>query len=109
MGLAVMAASGVAAIISLPAGLRTGQLPRRVRYNSATAALHRGRADLGRVHDVARCQEAEPARTTTGREEPGPDIVATVGANLAHCIGHGPVCALVSAWPTLALADLSSY
>ena len=29
--------------------------------------------------------------------------VATVGANLAHGIGHGPVGALVSAWPALAL------
>ena len=30
-------------------------------------------------------------------------IVATVGANLAHGVGHGPVGALVSAWPALAL------
>jgi hypothetical protein len=30
-------------------------------------------------------------------------IVATVGANLAHGIGHGPIGALVSAWPALAL------
>jgi hypothetical protein len=29
--------------------------------------------------------------------------VATVGANLAHGLGHGPVGALVSAWPALAL------
>jgi hypothetical protein len=33
----------------------------------------------------------------------GTGIVATVGANLAHGIGHGPVGALVSAWPALAL------
>jgi len=32
----------------------------------------------------------------------GAGIVATVGANLAH--GHGPIGALVSAWPALALA-----
>jgi hypothetical protein len=31
-------------------------------------------------------------------------IVATVGANLAHGVAHGPVGALVSAWPALALA-----
>jgi uncharacterized protein DUF2637 len=31
-------------------------------------------------------------------------IVATIGANLAHGLGHGPVGALVSAWPALALA-----
>ena len=29
----------------------------------------------------------------------GTGIVATVGANLAHGVGHGPVGALVSAWP----------
>jgi hypothetical protein len=33
----------------------------------------------------------------------GDGIVATVGANLAHGVGHGPVGALVSAWPALAL------
>jgi hypothetical protein len=30
-------------------------------------------------------------------------IAATVGANLAHGLGHGPVGALVSAWPAVAL------
>jgi len=34
----------------------------------------------------------------------GAGITATIGANLAHGLGHGPVCALVSAWPALALA-----
>jgi hypothetical protein len=33
----------------------------------------------------------------------GTGIVATVGANLAHGIGHGPPGALVSVWPALAL------
>jgi hypothetical protein len=33
----------------------------------------------------------------------GAGIVAMVGANLAHGVGHGPVGALVSAWPALAL------
>ena len=33
----------------------------------------------------------------------GTGIVATVGANLTHGIGHGAVGALVSAWPALAL------
>src|SRR6201992_1962240 len=33
----------------------------------------------------------------------GAGICATVGANLAHGGGHGPVGALVSAWPALAL------
>jgi uncharacterized protein DUF2637 len=30
-------------------------------------------------------------------------IAATVGANVAHGIGHGPIGALVSAWPAVAL------
>jgi hypothetical protein len=30
-------------------------------------------------------------------------IVATIGANLAHGLDHGPIGALVSAWPALAL------
>jgi hypothetical protein len=34
-------------------------------------------------------------------------IAATIGANLAHGIGHGPIGALVSAWPALAL--VASY
>ena len=33
----------------------------------------------------------------------GAGIMATVGANLAHGVGHGPVGALVSAWAALAL------
>jgi hypothetical protein len=33
----------------------------------------------------------------------GIGIVATIGANLAHGLGHGVVGALVSAWPALAL------
>src|SRR5260370_42567753 len=31
-------------------------------------------------------------------------IVATTCANLAHGLGHGPIGALISAWPALALA-----
>lgn len=30
-------------------------------------------------------------------------IVATIGANLAHGLNHGPIGAMVSAWPALAL------
>ena len=33
----------------------------------------------------------------------GAGILATIGANLAHGLGHGPIGALVSAWPALAL------
>lgn len=34
----------------------------------------------------------------------GAGILATVGANMAHGLGHGPIGALVSAWPAVALA-----
>ena len=34
----------------------------------------------------------------------GAGIAATIGANLAHGLGHGPIGALLSAWPALALA-----
>jgi hypothetical protein len=34
----------------------------------------------------------------------GAGILATIGANMAHGLGHGPIGALVSAWPALALA-----
>ena len=34
----------------------------------------------------------------------GAGIAATIGANLAHGLGHGPIGAMVSAWPALALA-----
>ena len=34
----------------------------------------------------------------------GAGIAATIGANLAHGLDHGPIGALVSAWPALALA-----
>lgn len=30
-------------------------------------------------------------------------IAATIGANVAHGMGHGPIGAMVSAWPALAL------
>ena len=34
----------------------------------------------------------------------GAGIAATIGANLAHGLSHGPIGALASAWPALALA-----
>lgn len=34
----------------------------------------------------------------------GAGIVATICANLAHGLGHGPIGVLISAWPALALA-----
>lgn len=44
-----------------------------------------------------------PGRTSLGVAVPGGGIAATVGANLAHGLGHGSIGALVSAWPALAL------
>ena len=41
--------------------------------------------------------------SSAGGVEPGRGVVATIGANLAHGVGHGPIGALVSAWPTLTL------
>jgi hypothetical protein len=38
----------------------------------------------------------------------GVGIVATIGANVAHGLGHGPIGALVSAWPALALVARTS-
>ena len=53
---------------------------------------------------------ADLLQVSTGQPVPrlaawslGVGIMATVGANLAHGVGHGPVGALVSAWPALAL------
>jgi hypothetical protein len=37
----------------------------------------------------------------------GAGIVATIGANLAHGLGHGPIGALVSAWPASAWLALA--
>jgi len=34
--------------------------------------------------------------------------VVTIGANLAHGLGHGPIGALLSAWPAVALAGSSA-
>ncbi len=34
----------------------------------------------------------------------GSGVLATIGANLAHGLSHGPIGAVISAWPALALA-----
>jgi hypothetical protein len=39
----------------------------------------------------------------------GAGIAATIGANLAHGLSHGPIGALVSAWPALALAGSHAF
>jgi Protein of unknown function (DUF2637) len=53
------------------------------------------------ILDASRRHQAAPA---LARWCLGAGIAATTGANLAHGLGHGPIGALVSAWPALALA-----
>ena len=63
--------------------------------------------DSRREHAHPRRQPAQPARAAPGAMVClGAGIIATIGANLAHGLGHGhgPIDALVSAWPALALA-----
>jgi hypothetical protein len=85
----------------LPACLRPGEYARRDRADGAADPVHRGRAHPGGEHADPGCQPPEPA---LARSRLGAGITATVGANLAHGLGHGPIGALVSAWPALALA-----
>lgn len=101
--LAVVAVAGVAAVISYQhayelvtshgeTDLTAHLLPFTVDgliWAASMVALDAGR----RHHPVPRLAVWSPA---TG-------IVATVGANLAHGLGHGPIGAMVSAWPALAL------
>jgi hypothetical protein len=88
---------------SLAATLRTGALARRVRADGPVVAVHGGRADLGRVYGGAGRQPPESAGSRLATWNLGAASWATVGASLARGIGHGPVGALVSAWPALAL------
>jgi hypothetical protein len=54
-----------------------------------------------RILDASRRNQSAPP---LARWCLGAGIVATIGANLAHGLGHGALGALVSAWPALALA-----
>jgi len=59
---------------------------------------------LGRVDGGLGCEPPQPPGTDAWRcGALAAGIVATIGANLAHGLGHGPVGAMVSAWPALAL------
>ena len=78
------------------AGSRTAEKTAASRTGPATALRdyrHRRKA-----YEAA-LREREQRRSSWLRA----GICATVGANLAHEVGHGPVGALVSAWPALAL------
>ena len=50
--------------------------------------------------DAARREAPVPA---LARWLPGPGIAATLAANVAHGLGHGPAGAAVAAWPAVAL------
>jgi hypothetical protein len=101
--LAVLAVAGVAAIISYQhayelvgshgeSGMTARLLPFTVDGLIWAASMV--------VLDASRRNQRVPRLAAWSL---GAGIVATVGANLAHGVGHGSVGALVSAWPALAL------
>jgi hypothetical protein len=101
--LAVNAVAGVAAIISYRHGY---ELVRSRGESGVTARLLPFTVDgliwaaSMVVLDASRRNGPVPRLAAWSL---GGGIVATVGANLAHGIGYGPIRALVSAWPALAL------
>jgi uncharacterized protein DUF2637 len=101
--LAVVAVAGVAAIISYQ---HAYELVRSHGESGATARLLPFTVDgliwaaSMVVLDASRRNHPVPRLALWSL---GVGIVATVGANLAHGLGHGPIGALVSAWPALAL------
>ena len=101
--LAVVAVAGVAAIISYQhayelvtthgeTGLTAHLLPFTVDGLIWAASMV--------VLDASRQNHPAPLLAKWGLAI---GIVATIGANLAHGLNHGPIGALVSAWPALAL------
>jgi Protein of unknown function (DUF2637) len=101
--LAVIAVAGVAAIISYQ---HAYELVRSHGESGMTARLLPFTVDgliwaaSMVVLDASRRNQRVPRLAQWSL---GVGIVATIGANLAHGLGHGPVGALVSAWPALAL------
>jgi hypothetical protein len=101
--LAVVAVAAVAAIISYQ---HAYELVRSHGESGATARLLPFTVDgliwaaSMVVLDASRRHQPVPPLAAWSL---GAGIVATVCANLAHGIGHGPVGALVSAWPAVAL------
>jgi hypothetical protein len=101
--LAVVAVAAVAAIISYQhayelvrshgeSGLTARLLPFTVDGNIWAASMV--------ILDASRRNQRVPRLAAWSL---GVAIAATIGANLAHGLGHGPIGALVSAWPALAL------
>lgn len=100
--MAVAGVAAVAAIISYRHAYELVRYLRRDRPDGAADSVHCRWADPGGEHADPGRQLAEPAGIAAGAW--ARRITATVGANLAHGLGHGPIGALVSAWPALALA-----
>ena len=101
--LAVAAVAAVAAVISYQHAYElvtthgeTGLTARLLPFTVNGLILAAGMLIL----DASRRQPVPPL----ARWRLGSGIAATIGANLAHGLGHGPIGALVSAWPALALA-----
>lgn len=103
IALAVVAVAGVAAIISYQ---HASELVRSHGEPGVTARLLPFTVDgllwaaSTVVLDASRRNHRVP-RLAAWSLSAG--IVATIGANLAHGLGHGPVGVLVSAWPAVAL------
>jgi hypothetical protein len=102
--LAVVAVAAVAAIISYQHGY---ELVRSHSESGATARLAPFTVDglicaaFMVILDATRRSQRVPPLASWSLAV---GIVATVGANLAHGVVHGPVGALVSAWPGVAFA-----
>jgi hypothetical protein len=88
----------------LPPRLRASEHVRGAGPDGSAPPVHRGRPDSGSEHAHSRCSRRNQHVAALAHWCLGVGITATIGANLAHGIGHGPIGALVSAWPALALA-----
>jgi hypothetical protein len=89
--LAVVAVAVIAAIISYQRAYELVRPHGESRRDGPIASIHSGWADLGRVHSGAGRQPPGQPVPRLGAWSLGAGIVATVGANLAHGAGHGPV------------------
>ena len=88
----------------LRARLRPGPRARRDRVDGPSHPVDRGWPDLGQFDGHARL--GPPGRCpcpSLARWLLGLGIAATLAANVAHGLGHGPIGAAVAAWPAVAL------
>jgi hypothetical protein len=98
--LAVLMVASIAAVISYPHAYEFVATHGESGLTARLLPFTVDDLDLGIVHGGARREPPEPLGVTPGAVGPRcRGIIATVGANLAH----GPVGAVVSAWPALVL------